>query len=495
MSVHYDVERGKYVVHWREDGRQRKRRFDSEARAEAFDWTVHDRRAAPVPKSSGSDSRGDGIYPYATSAGERWRFVFRQSDGRLSSRRGFTSRREAATARRRMVESIDRGELKISRQTFGHFWSSLSDDKSRYLTPGAHQDFANHGRKRLLPTFGEMRISDIDETAVRKWLGAMMQRIEAGELAPKTVNNARTCLSVALKEAVRQGLLVANPCDAVRQLPVDRKEFEYLRLPEISLYLDAAPPHYEALAEFLIGTGARISEALAIRTGDLALDEGLVRIYRQRSASASGTVPTKGKRFRPVQIGPGLARTLQRVVDSRPERGRDQWLFVCPIPRRGRYAGRTTDTPPNRRTVHEATLEDAGLRDMPLHALRHTAAAAWLTTGRPLIFVQRQLGHRSITTTEEHYGHLEPSFLKDAAAAGHLRPPAHRWLLTRGKGHAAVHRTGIHGGPSPRLVCAIAAAAFVFGSAVLIAEFAGDDQPGDGSAHSARVQPSPTPLT
>ena len=53
---------------------------------------------------------------------------------------------------------------------------------------------------------------------------------------------------------------------------------------------------------------------------------------------------------------------------------------------------------------------------MPLHSLRHTAAAAWLAVGHPLIFVQRQLGHRSITTTEEHYGHLEGSFVKDAAA-------------------------------------------------------------------------------
>ena len=53
---------------------------------------------------------------------------------------------------------------------------------------------------------------------------------------------------------------------------------------------------------------------------------------------------------------------------------------------------------------------------MPLHALRHTAAAAWLATSHPLIFVQRQLGHRSITTTEEHYGHLEQSFVRDAVA-------------------------------------------------------------------------------
>ena len=54
---------------------------------------------------------------------------------------------------------------------------------------------------------------------------------------------------------------------------------------------------------------------------------------------------------------------------------------------------------------------------MPLHSLRHTAAAAWLATGHPLMFVQRQLGHASITTTERHYGHFERTFLKNAAAA------------------------------------------------------------------------------
>ena len=46
-------------------------------------------------------------------------------------------------------------------------------------------------------------------------------------------------------------------------------------------------------------------------------------------------------------------------------------------------------------------------------------------------------------------------------------------LLRRGKGHAAVHRTGIHGGPSPRVVGAVALVAGTFGAAVLIAEALG----------------------
>jgi hypothetical protein len=51
--------------------------------------------------------------------------------------------------------------------------------------------------------------------------------------------------------------------------------------------------------------------------------------------------------------------------------------------------------------------------------------------------------------------------------------PVNRWLIARGKGHTAVHETGIHGGPSPRVVGAILAVAAIFGSVVLLAELLG----------------------
>src|SRR3954447_15424162 len=53
--------------------------------------------------------------------------------------------------------------------------------------------------------------------------------------------------------------------------------------------------------------------------------------------------------------------------------------------------------------------------------------------------------------------------------------PVNRWLISRGRGHAAADRTGVHGGPSPKLVGALVGCAFVFGAAVLVAEaFDGD---------------------
>jgi len=57
--------------------------------------------------------------------------------------------------------------------------------------------------------------------------------------------------------------------------------------------------------------------------------------------------------------------------------------------------------------------------------------------------------------------------------AGFFAYPVNRWLLQRGKGHAAVHATGIHGGPSPRAVGAIALIAGIFGTVVLATDALG----------------------
>jgi hypothetical protein len=56
------------------------------------------------------------------------------------------------------------------------------------------------------------------------------------------------------------------------------------------------------------------------------------------------------------------------------------------------------------------------------------------------------------------------------AVAAAFAYPLNRWLIKRGRGHAAVHKTGIHGGPPVRLVGAATILAFVFGVIVLAAE-------------------------
>ena len=69
--------------------------------------------------------------------------------------------------------------------------------------------------------------------------------------------------------------------------------------------------------------------------------------------------------------------------------------------------------------------------------------------------------------------------------AGVFAWPVNRWLLKRGKGHAAVHETGIHGGPPVKLVGAVAVAAALFGTTVLAIEAFGGEEESHGGGHAA----------
>ena len=135
---------------------------------------------------------------------------------------------------------------------------------------------------------------------------------------------------------------------------------------------------------------------------------------------------TKGDRFRSVEFGPRAASVLLDLRARQTELGADPRSGpVFRSPDGGRLDRREIS-----RGDHKAALRRAGLRSsLRLHDLRHTAAASWLAAG--LIYVQRQLGHASITTTEKQYGHLEKSFLQDAARGveaaireGHFEAPA-----------------------------------------------------------------------
>ena len=245
---------------------------------------------------------------------------------------------------------------------------------------------------------------------------------EPRRISPKTINNSLIPLRLALAHAVEDGLIAANPAasapGARRRIKIaaEHREMDFLRLNEIPRYLDACSTAYRPLAEVLVVCGLRISEALHLTWTDVDVDGLVILVTGSRKrgrerAETSGS--TKGDRSRAVEFGPrtaGMLRDLRaREAEHRSADLRSRPVFATAD---GRRLSRNTVS----RGWHKAALRDAGLREtLRLHDLRHTAAASWLAAGLPLIYVQRQLGHASITTTEAQYGHLEKGFLRGAA--------------------------------------------------------------------------------
>jgi integrase len=423
MSVRFH--RGGWEVRWRDSaGKQRARRFPEEAPARAFDDALAE--VSPVMRRTDTikHGRSDGIYPYETTGGARWRFVYRRSDGTQTTKRGFSSQRAARDARRHLVEQVERGEVRHTKETFGGYWARWLTRRRRYLEAGTWSGYEIHGRKRLVPAFGsvslgEVSVDEVPQLRSRTGGGGRSRRArdQDGEQRARHAGD--------LPQRRRQGRPDRRqPALLVGRLPLAHIERDYLRLDEIRRYLDGCSDLYRPLAERLIGSGLRISEALALRPADLELEPTGGRIIVYRSRKRDGLGSTKSDRFRSVEIGPGLSGVLRDLAAIRAEI-ETEFLFVMPVRDRRFAQGSWESTGPERpfdrttvsRDWHKHALQDAALRDMRLHALRHTAAASWLAAGNSLMYVQRQLGHADIGTTERYYGHLERHVLAAGAVA------------------------------------------------------------------------------
>jgi len=123
---------------------------------------------------------------------------------------------------------------------------------------------------------------------------------------------------------------------------------------------------------------------------------------------------TKTNKTRLVDISDSLFATLRELRKQRKEewlrRGKTQipeWVFCSPI-------GTPLD-PYNLKQRHFfKCLEQAGLRRIRFHDLRHISASLLLQNGESLAYVKDQLGHSSIKMTVDVYGHLVPGANRQA---------------------------------------------------------------------------------
>ena len=397
----------------------------------------------------GGTTEYKGVYWYLLEDGKtkRWRCMWVSSDGAKEWKTGLRSEDAAVKYRARMMTQAEDGLRRTTTDPFEVLYDKWLRSK-RGITEGTRGGYEDAGEIRLKPAFKGVALRKLDyeviDDQVTEW-------DECGDWAPKTINNTLGALSSFLTDMVKARKIAQNPAQFVERLDEEQIERDWLRPHEIPVYLDACSELYRPVADFLIETGARISEALAVKLPDLEfLGDGIVQIKRTRRDAAerdrgrrarrgrdAREGDTKGKLFRVVAVGPEFATRLEAraAIVSEFSPDRDAYLFTMPARdpayelrskgarsgASGRWGGGgAIDRNTVSRNWHKDTLTDAGLRDMPLHALRHTAAALWLRD-HDLEFVRRQLGHAQITTTQRIYGHLEQAFMVQRAAASERR--------------------------------------------------------------------------
>ena len=157
----------------------------------------------------------------------------------------------------------------------------------------------------------------------------------------------------------------------------------------------------------------RWGEATALTVGDVELDgpAGYVTVRQAWKKGEAGLYLGSAKTrrgHRTITIAEPLTTVLREQTDGRPPAS---LLFTGP------NGGRIHSANFRTRTWLPAVAAAALGKTPGVHALRHSHVAALARAGVPLPVVQRRLGHESITTTIDTYGHLYPDAHTGAAEA------------------------------------------------------------------------------
>ncbi|MCX8453712.1 tyrosine-type recombinase/integrase [Paenarthrobacter ureafaciens] len=262
---------------------------------------------------------------------------------------------------------------------------------------------------------GGLPVDKLDYRAIAFWVKSMM----AKGRSPKTIKNVHGLISASMNTAEMLGYITRNPCRGVQLPSVEKAEDEmmFLTHAEFGLIMENMGERYRDFTNFLVMTGTRFGEATALSVADIDLlgkpaTARINKAWKRDGQNQFYIGPTKtGAGKRTIGLNPALVDLLIPLVAGRPS---SDLLFT---------------TPKGERIVHKLywhhfwvpavkAAQLRGLRKDPrIHDLRHTHASWLIQDGVPIFTISRRLGHASIKTTEQVYGHLMPEALQVGADA------------------------------------------------------------------------------
>jgi hypothetical protein len=132
-------------------------------------------------------------------------------------------------------------------------WAEVWLQTEAHLKPKTRAGYENVLRKHVVPAFGPLPVSTIEQVDVRRFVAELLK----GGAAPGTVSGARKVLRLVLATAVGSGAIKANPCDGVRVPRSARDEMGFLDPEQIVRLASCIQEPYGVLIKFAAYTGLR----------------------------------------------------------------------------------------------------------------------------------------------------------------------------------------------------------------------------------------------
>ncbi len=315
-------------------------------------------------------------------------------------KRGFETKKEALDYEREFLV-MQQGSVSMKLESFVEVYFKDKEGRLKLRTVDTKRKLIE---QKIIPYFAEKTLDEITPLDLMKWQNDLLNK----GFKPTYLRMIQNQMTALFNHAERFYGLKNNPCKKIDKMgKPNAKELNFWTKEEFDIFIDSFSEDekvYKLIYELLFWLGCRIGEVMALTFSDIDYEKSTVTINKtlfRRGKEILITTPKTESSVREVTIPEFLVDEIKQYVESIYKPENDNRLFEL------------TDRAVQKKIKSKANK--CHLKPIRVHDLRHSHVAFLIEKGvQPLVIAQR-VGHDSVNTTMNIYGHLYPNKQKQVA--------------------------------------------------------------------------------
>ena len=311
--------------------------------------------------------------------------------------------------------------------TYEELASLWWDNYKHTVKPNSQDATRKLLKAHVLPLFGSYKLDKLTTPLIQSIVNQLAEKTNKGETGAYLHYDKIHALN---KRILQYGVIMqAIPFNPAREVLLPRnnqkanrhkiKHFDNQELKKFLGYLDSLDSNkyrhfYEiTLYKFLLATGCRINEALALSWSDIDLENAIVHVTKTLNYKQEINSPKSKSSYRDIDIDRQTVAMLKqykrRQIQEAWQLGRTETVVFSDF----------IHEYPNNRTLQtrlRTHFKHADVPNIGFHGFRHTHASLLLNSGIPYKELQHRLGHSQISMTMDIYSHLSKENAKKAVS-------------------------------------------------------------------------------
>jgi integrase len=307
------------------------------------------------------------------------------------------------------------GDKDVLFKDFIRSW--LKEIKQPAVKPNSYDRLEYVTESTLINRIGNLSLKQIDDNLIQTMI---INKMKEEGYAHATIKKTYSTLGQALKYAAARGKIDKNPMNDVflpnRSL-FENKKIRFLSDEERNRLVTTCYMTFQnggrvykfgAFYVFLLYTGLRLGEALALKWSDIDLKKRTVNVsrtivyVRDRSKNDGSKIlldqtSTKNGMSRIVYLSD---MAIEALEDLKKQMGYDPDGYIM------QTKNKTILYPADAYKIFQRILKRANIEQCGIHALRHSFVSLMTNNGIPITMVSQMVGHANIGITMKIYTHL-----------------------------------------------------------------------------------------